>query len=153
MNIKLPQFIFFAKVLSIRLSSLIHQGRGRGGTWLKLIWHRRGLRQESNFLNKQKIFTQILDALIKKNCRKAPASSSKRRRGANIKGSSKYKGILWRVRDIKKRISVWTESGVFHLRKLKPNCSFTPSALPLGASLSAVTTRKNTSPYFFTGEI
>ena len=24
---------------------------------------------------------------------------------------------------------------VFHLRKLKPNCSFTPSALPLGASL------------------
>lgn len=43
----------------------------------------------------------------------------------------------------KKEISLWINpmawsgesSPWLHLRKLKPNCSFTPSALPLGASL------------------
>lgn len=130
------QFIFLNEILSIWLSSLIHQGKRGGGTWPKLIRHRRTPRQESNFFGKQKIFARISDnKKIIQNLGRARRFKHSQRKG------------------IKKGAGGGRIPPVFHLRKLKPNCSFTPSALPLEASLRAVSTRKNGSPYFFTSKI
>lgn len=154
------QFIFFNEILSIWLSSLIHQGKRRGGTWPKLIWHGAvETRQESNFFGKQKIFARISDnkKIIQNLLDWTTRFEIQKNKEILFLLSFPLKTLNFRMNEREQRGQQEIPSVVFHLRKLKPNCSFTPSALPLEPSLRGPSvperTQNTTSPYFFTSKI